>query len=108
MNDVISVSSGVSARNGGGFVTIRWGDMGGQLSPEEARQHALAVIEAADAAEHDAAVVAFMLSGKSWPADPNDLETWRAFELLAAIRNYRNPDGAYGSARSSVTPENLE
>jgi hypothetical protein len=58
----IRVTSGVSAFTGQGFVDLRWGAQAGQLSPEEARQHALAVLGAAEAAELDALVYAELTS----------------------------------------------
>jgi len=59
-NDMITMESGVSAFNGKGFVVLRWGKEKGQLTPEEAEQHGLAVIQTAMAARHDAAVFAEM------------------------------------------------
>jgi hypothetical protein len=58
----IDVESGVSAASGYGFVTLRWGAMSGQLTPREARAHALGIIEAADAAEHDAVVMRWLVT----------------------------------------------
>lgn len=55
--DVIHVLSGVSAFTGKGFVTMRWGAESGQLTPAEARTHALHVLECAEAAESDSLVV---------------------------------------------------
>lgn len=57
---VLRVGSGVSLANGQPFVTVRWGDRSGQWSPGEARQHAMQVLEAAEAAEHDAVVVRWL------------------------------------------------
>jgi hypothetical protein len=54
----IDVYSGVSAKTGFGFVTLRWGDQHGQLTPDDARRHALSILAAAEAAEHDSAVFA--------------------------------------------------
>lgn len=52
----IWVESGVNDQ-GKPFVSLGWGDMGGQLSVEEARQHGLGVIEAAYAADMDSRFV---------------------------------------------------
>lgn len=52
----IGIESGVGAASGLGYVHLRWGDQAGQLTTSEARKHALAIIVAADAADHDAAV----------------------------------------------------
>jgi hypothetical protein len=53
----ILVESGVSYPDFRPFVTLRLGDQRGQLDPAEARQHALLILEAADAAESDAFIV---------------------------------------------------
>jgi hypothetical protein len=52
----IDVESGVGSASGFGFVSLRWGAESGQLTTREARAHALSILEAADAAEHDAVV----------------------------------------------------
>ncbi len=52
----LTVTSGVSQRTGEGFLSFSWGELHGQLDPAEARTFALGVIEAADAAEFDAAL----------------------------------------------------
>ena len=51
---MIEALSGVSAFTGEGFVTLRWGAESGQLTPDEARQHALHILSCAEAAENDA------------------------------------------------------
>ena len=50
----IAITSGVSVFTGDGFVTLKWGIESGQLTPDEARLHALLILGAAEAAEHDA------------------------------------------------------
>lgn len=54
----IDMHSGVSLFTGKPFVTLRWGKSSGQLTPQEAEQHGLAVIATAMAARIDAAVFA--------------------------------------------------
>jgi hypothetical protein len=54
----IGMNSGVSVFNGKPFVQLYWGAQAGQLTPEEAEQHGLAVIATAMAARIDAAVFA--------------------------------------------------
>ncbi len=56
----IDITSGVSYQTGEGFVELQWGDKKGQLTPTEARLHALLILEAADAAESDAFMVGWM------------------------------------------------
>jgi len=52
--DTIGITSGVNAQ-GKAFVTLEWGVRKAQLTPNEARAHALAILECASAAESDAA-----------------------------------------------------
>lgn len=47
----------VSAQDGEPKVVIRWENLSGWLTPQEARQHALTVLHAAAVAESDAAVI---------------------------------------------------
>jgi hypothetical protein len=82
--------SGVSSRTGEPFVHIRWGDESGQLSVEEAREHALHMLEVVNAAEFDAAFVKAMTN----PAVFGDervggLPLEEALRLLALIRQAR-------------------
>lgn len=59
-DDSIEILSGVSAFSGEPFVQVRWGRESGQLTPAEARMHALHVLEAAEASESDALLVAML------------------------------------------------
>ena len=52
----IDVTSMVSGRTLEPFVQISWGNYHAQLTPEEARAHALIILECAEAAESDAFV----------------------------------------------------
>jgi hypothetical protein len=83
-HDTINVFSGVSAFTGDGFVVVRWGTESGQLSPAAARQHALHVLECADAAENDALTQAVL-------REDIGLDVDTAARFLVAIRN-RRPD----------------
>ena len=56
----IAMASGVNLE-GKPFVAVTWGELRAQLTPEEARQHALHTLEAAEAAIHDAAVYRFLI-----------------------------------------------
>jgi hypothetical protein len=56
-SDDLQMESGVSARTGEPFMHLRWGDQAGQFTPEKAREHAMAIIDAAAASEFDAALV---------------------------------------------------
>lgn len=56
-DDVIDSTSGVSLFDGSPFVVIRWAQEAGQLTPERARELALSILEAADAAEFDAGLI---------------------------------------------------
>jgi hypothetical protein len=78
----IDVSSGVSSTSGFGFVTLRWGAESGQLTTAEARAHALSLLEAADAAEFDAAVLRWMTHDLDTPIE-------QAAAALGALRRSR-------------------
>lgn len=56
--EALEFHSGVSAFDGSPFVMVQWGKQTGQLTPDEADAHAVAVIQAAQAARHDAAIMA--------------------------------------------------
>jgi hypothetical protein len=55
--DCLSVNSIVSAATGRGIVTVEWGSEKGQLETFEARNLAMNLLSAADAAESDAFLV---------------------------------------------------
>jgi hypothetical protein len=57
---MIWASSSVHADDRAPWVHLQWADKRGMLTPEEARQFALSVLEAAAAAEHDAFLVDFL------------------------------------------------
>ena len=57
---VIWAESLVSARDRKPYVTLRWGDEAGQFTPDEARAHAMVILECADAAVSDAFLFGFM------------------------------------------------
>ena len=84
---VIEIASGVSAFTGAGFVTLRWASESAQMTPDEARQHALRILECAEAAESDAAVFAFFRARL-------EVEPAVAGHMVADLREYRgNPAG---------------
>lgn len=56
----IDIETVVSVLNEEPFVLVRVGKMEGRLTPSEARAHAMSILEAAEAAESDAALVAFL------------------------------------------------
>ena len=58
--DTIGISSVVSSRDYRPFVQLKWGSEGCQMTPEEARAHAYAILDAANAAETDAIMVGFL------------------------------------------------
>ena len=67
-------------------VQIRWpeGQLGAQLSPEEARQHALDVLTVAESAEYDAIFFAWLKSTGTW-------EMSFIVALLHEFRQFRSP-----------------
>lgn len=80
--DPLSVLGIVSFQTGQPFVHLRWGENVGQLTPDEARQHALLILEAAQNAVADAAIT-------GWAKDELELDPERAAQLLDAHRRYR-------------------
>lgn len=79
--ETLNVESGVSAFDGSPFVIVTWGHQSGQWTPEEARAHAVHVLEAAYAAEHNAALFKVLQEHASPPAV--------AATLLQMVREYR-------------------
>lgn len=78
----LEVESGVN-KHLKGFVTVRWGAEVGQLSPAEARAHGLAMLEAAEAAEADAALLHALRKLN------DDQDDSMGFALLRLIREHR-------------------
>jgi hypothetical protein len=74
IHDKIHVEPIVRISDGEPSVELRWGDLSCQLSPEDARQHALDIIVAAKAAEQDAAVVKWSI--KKREQSPEDVREW--------------------------------
>ncbi len=58
--DSINISSVISSRDGRPFVQLKWSGDGCQLTPDEARQHAYRILDAANAAETDSIMVRFL------------------------------------------------
>ncbi len=81
--DEIRVESGVSYPKLEPFVHILWGQLRCQLSPEEARQHALIILGAADAAEGDAFLMRFA-------KEKIKLSDQAAAQLLVEFRSHRS------------------
>ncbi len=61
MPEMIHIESIYGARTGEPLVELRWGAEEGQFTPDEARAHALRVLEAAEAAEQDAFLMDWLL-----------------------------------------------
>jgi hypothetical protein len=72
----------VSSRTGEGVVELTWGEMRAQLSVQQAREHALGVLEVAEAAEADAFMVEFFEKDLGMPRE-------KALAVLVAFRGYR-------------------
>lgn len=56
----IDIESGVGFHSRLGYVQLRWGEKSGQLTTREARIHALAILDAAAAADHDTSVLRWL------------------------------------------------
>jgi hypothetical protein len=78
----IHIVSLVSVSTGEGIVQLTWGNEKGQLSPEEARAHALKILECAESAETDAFVVEFFEKILKSTRD-------QAIQILMEFRNFR-------------------
>jgi len=61
MADMIHIESIFGARSGAPLVELSWGDQAAQFTPDEARAHALRVLEVAEAADQDAFLMDFLL-----------------------------------------------
>src|SRR5687768_17608912 len=79
---MIWVKSLVSHRTGEGVVEFTWGEKRAQLTCEEARRHALGVLECAEAAETDAFIVEFFHQELGMERD-------KAIQILGSFRSYR-------------------
>ena len=73
----------VASRTGEPYVVLRWYDHSTELTPKEARDHALAVLAAADAAESDAFFVDFLKK-------TGGMELQEIGVMLQALRRYRD------------------
>lgn len=78
----IDIESGVGAMSRLGYVRLRWGDQDGQLTTREARVHANAILDAAAAADHDAAVF-------RWLTDDLQMKPEGAAQALGGLRQAR-------------------
>jgi hypothetical protein len=65
-----------------GLVAVKWGTNQGILTPVEARQHAMVILEAADAAISDHALI-------TWSRDVGDLPLELAAGILMHFRKFR-------------------
>jgi hypothetical protein len=81
--DFIAIHSGVGGPRRNGFVHLAWASLRAQFTPAQARAHALRVLEAAEAAESDAAVLK-LLEVKI------GLDTPRSLGIIADLRNFRD------------------
>lgn len=86
---VIHVESLVSSSTREGVVVFKWGDRRGQLTPDEARAHALVILEVAEAAEADAFMVNF-LREKCGAKETEALGTLIAFRAFRKLRAKEN------------------
>lgn len=79
--ETLTMESGVN-KNLDGFVTMRWGAEVTQLTPNQARGHAMAMLTCAEAAESDAAVMR--------GARALEFSEEAAFGLVQMIRDHRD------------------
>ena len=79
---MIGVLGGVSFQTGRPYVQMDWGESVGQLEVESARAHAMLILEAAQNAVNDAALL-------EWCRNELDLDRERAAQMIDALRTYR-------------------
>jgi hypothetical protein len=97
---VLWVESLISGRTMEPLVEIHWGDAKAQMSVDEARQHALAVLECAEAAVSDAFVFAWLtrdIIGTDEDAKGNWDEVISEFKKFRATRPRSRVLGEDGS-----------
>lgn len=98
-NRLIKVES-ILGQKHGPQVMLSWGKESGLVTSAEARQHALRVLECADAAESDAFMFHFLQ--KTVGVTPQ-----AAVAVIADFRRYRetiDPTGGYDSSPHEVKP----
>ncbi len=78
----IHIETLYSLEKGKGFVGILWGDNVAQLTPNEAREHALKIIEAASVAEQDDITMKWLQQR----VGVDDMDAARMLQDLRAIR----------------------
>ena len=79
---MIVATSLVSRTTHEGVVEFNWGDKRAQLTCQEAREHALGVLECAEAAETDAYMVHFLI-------DELVMDMEKAAGIMRSFRNFR-------------------
>lgn len=94
MSDVIGISSGYGAQRKA-YVQLVWGEKVAQLTPDEARAHALRILECAAAAETDAFLLEWTREtvfgdtrGRAAGMSDEDKLT-AAAQIMAAFREWR-------------------
>ena len=81
-DQVIDIRAGVGGETLEPFVLLQWEDRAFQLSPEHAREHALKILDASEAAVHDAFLV-------RWVLEVVGSDRERAFALIQDLRAWR-------------------
>lgn len=94
---MINVESFVSHLDGAPFVKLQWGNESGQLTVEEARQHALNILQCAEAAEFDAAYWRFLTTDMQ-VKDPK-----QAAYMVGLLREHRGKRHGYVWKRKDRT-----
>ena len=78
----LEVVGGVSFQTRRPYVELTWGEQAGQIDVEAARAHAMLVLEAAQNAVADAALL-------EWAVDELEVGADRAAQLIDALRQHR-------------------
>lgn len=93
--ETIEITSGVSAKHFKPFVQLWWGKQGCQMTPNEAREHAYGILAAAEAAESDAILVAFLREKVGIKEGVDVSLILRDFRTFRERSNTRLPDTAH-------------
>lgn len=84
--EMIRVESYVSNKDERGYVRLVWGTEEGKLTPQEARMHALRILEAADAAESDSFIFEWLKTRVNLSGFDNRLAVLRDFRKMRVER----------------------
>lgn len=104
IGEAVDVVGIVGMRDGAPLVQMRAGEAAWQMSPLDARRHALLVLNAASEAERDAATVEFMREYAGKDATEDEAQMFAA-SFLNALRDHRQQAIPGDPFAPATTPE---